>query len=69
MVGGIGALIQLGLTLLLRNILESRITKVSTISILGHKFKIEYYLVLSLCIAIGVALIWNFTLNLRWTFK
>lgn len=50
LVGGIGAVIQLGMTFILTEL-------------------IGLWYMVSLCIAIGLALLWNFTLNLVWTFK
>lgn len=50
LVGSGGALIQLGMTYLLTEV-------------------VGLWYMLSLCIAIGLALIWNFTFNLKWTFK
>lgn len=49
-VGGIGAVIQLGLTYLLTE-------------------RVHLYYIFSLAIAIVLATIWNFIMNLKWTFK
>tara|TARA_Y100000310_G_scaffold164294_2_gene164129 strand:+ start:248 stop:451 length:204 start_codon:yes stop_codon:yes gene_type:complete len=49
-VGGSGALLQIGLFSLLTRVLHVRD-------------------ILSLCIAITMVFVWNFTANLKWTFR
>ncbi len=69
LVGGVGALIQIGVFTLFTNVLKKVVTRIDTLSFLGYSIEIEYRFLVSLAIAIIVVTIWNFTGNLKWTFR